>query len=259
MSPGPASAARRPRRAARPAPSAVGALSSLALLALPLLAACGDGSAAVPTTKAAHAAHAAAPGADPSRQLATNDPDAASAEVVDEGLPPAEGPAVGAPLYDFDEPWRDAEGRTRPLAALAGRPQVLALVYTHCTQSCPLIVEHLKRVADSLDARGVGAAKAGIVLVSLDPARDDPATWKAFAARHALDPARWTLLQATQGDEQVRALAAALALRYRRTADGEVDHANATTVLDARGVVRLQRIGLGGAGEVARVVGGLVR
>lgn len=143
-------------------------------------------------------------------------------------------------VHDLESPWTDQAGQVRTLRSLAGRPRVMALVYTHCAHTCPAILAEFKRLEASLPT---DANAPGFVLVSLDPARDTPARLAEFAASARLDPARWTLL--TADDESVRDLAALLRIRYRPEAHGEYSHANAYLVLDAEGRIVHRQEGLG--------------
>ena len=170
--------------------------------------------------------------------------------------PPAAAPSVAAPsvtvasvdtaderwsLYDLPSAWRDQTGAALRLPALAGKVRVVAMVYTSCHATCPLIVADLKRIEASIPAARRDAV--GFVLVSLDPERDTPGRLAEWAARTQLDPSRWTLLAGDDG--AVRELSAALGVRYQAQADGEVAHTNAITVLDAAGAVAHQQPGLG--------------
>ena len=144
-------------------------------------------------------------------------------------------------LYDLPSSWRDQRGATVHLDTLAGRVRVLAMVYTSCHATCPLIVADLKRIEASLPAARRDAV--GFVLVSLDPARDTPGRLTEWAAATRLDPARWTLLN---GDaDAVRELAAAIGVRYQAEGPDALAHSNVITVLDADGAVVHQQLGLG--------------
>ena len=144
-------------------------------------------------------------------------------------------------LYDLPSAWRDQRGAAVRLPALAGKVRVVAMVYTSCHATCPLIVADLKRIEASIPAARRDAV--GFVLVSLDPARDTPGRLAEWAARTQLDPACWTLLAGD--DDSVRELSAALGVRYQAQADGALAHTNAITVLDATGAVAHQQLGLG--------------
>ncbi|HUH13945.1 MAG TPA: SCO family protein [Longimicrobiales bacterium] len=142
-------------------------------------------------------------------------------------------------LYHLRSEWTDQQGRTRTLEELAGRVQVVAMVYTHCGYACPRILMDMKRIEGEVG----GSGEVGLVLVSVDPERDTPERLAAYARSADLDPTRWTLLSAPDGN--VRELAALLGVRYRQTPDGEFEHSNVITVLDPGGVVSHQQQGLG--------------
>ena len=135
-----------------------------------------------------------------------------------------------------EEVWLDQDGRERSLASLDGRVQVLAMVYTHCYHTCPQIVADMKwleAMTEELED------EVGFVLVSLDPDRDDPERLSRYADGIGLDPQRWTLLMGS--DDDTRALAALLGVRYRQEADREIAHTNELTVLNPAGEIVHQR------------------
>lgn len=154
-------------------------------------------------------------------------------------------------VYDLDARWRDQLGNPRQLSSLRGRPQVIAMIYTHCSTTCPFTVAEMKRIERE------SPRDAGFVLVSLDPARDDPARLAEFARERGLDATRWTLLDGS--DDAVRELATVLGVRYRRLSPEELAHSNALTLLDADGVVAYQHAGLDAAEEVVEALGALQR
>ena len=145
-------------------------------------------------------------------------------------------------IYDLDARWHDQRGTAMQLASLRGRPQLLAMIYTHCSTTCPFTVAEMKRIERE------SPANVGFVLVSLDPARDDPARLAVFAKERGLDPSRWTLLDGS--DDAVRELATVIGVRYRRISPTELAHSNALTLLDADGVVVDQHAGLDAADEI---------
>ena len=209
----------------------------LALLAAATLAAC--------TRDAADAAPA--------------DPAVAGATRAGDAAPAAAPVASDYSLYDLGSSWRDQDGDSVRLEELAGKVRLVALVYTSCHATCPLIVHDLQRIEQEV-ARAVPErmGDVGIVLVSIDPARDTPGRLAEWAAENRLDPARWTLLNGS--DAAVRELAATLGVRYQPQPDGELAHTNAITVLDATGAVAHQQLGLGEpARETAAAVAALLR
>jgi protein SCO1/2 len=134
-------------------------------------------------------------------------------------------------LFRMDAPFSDQDGTTFRLAERRGRPQLVAMFYTSCRYVCPLIVDSAKGVEHALspDERG----RLDILLVSLDPARDDTAALRTVFDRRKLDAERWTL--ARTDAQHVRTLAALLGVRYRALADGEFNHTSMLVLLDADG------------------------
>lgn len=161
--------------------------------------------------------------------------------------------ADGYSVYDLPASWRDQRGEARTLASLGGRVQVVAMVYTHCSATCPLVLAQLKRIESSIPA--ARRDQVGFVLVSIDPERDTPGRLAEFAASSRLDPARWTLLAGS--DDAVRELAAVLGVRYQKADAGELAHANVLTVLDRTGVIAHQQLGLDGVARTQELVGQL--
>lgn len=144
-------------------------------------------------------------------------------------------------VYHAESEWTDQHGRTRALGSLAGRVQVVAMVYTNCAYACPRIMLDMKRIEAELGREYAG--EVGFVVVSIDPERDTPEKLAEFAEGSRLDPARWTLLHGSSGD--IRELAVLLGVQYRQTAPGEWVHSNLITVLDRDGVIVHRQLGLG--------------
>lgn len=151
----------------------------------------------------------------------------------------------GAPtdfsIYHQASTWLDQTGAERQLSSLEGRVQVVAMLYTNCSVACPRIMLDMKRIEGELGPEL--REEVGFVVVSIDPERDTPQRLAEFAAGSRLDPDRWTLLTAGEGD--ILELAALLGVQYRETEPGEWVHSNLITVLDARGEVAHRQLGLG--------------
>jgi len=158
------------------------------------------------------------------------------------GAAAAEPPALPEDsLYLLEDRLADQAGQPFVLADRRGKPQLVAMFYTSCRYICPLIVDSAKGVEHALAPEE--RARLGILLVSLDPARDDTAALASVAAKRKLDPARWTLARIEAAG--VRRIAALLGIRYRALDDGEFNHSSALVLLDAEGrvIARTERLG----------------
>ncbi len=144
-------------------------------------------------------------------------------------------------IYHAESVWTDQTSAERQLESLAGRVQVVAMLYTSCAYACPRIMLDMKRIEGELGA--ALSDDVGFVVVSIDPDRDTPERLTEFASGSMLDPDAWTLLTGAEGD--ILELAALLGVQYRETEPGEWVHSNVITVLDQEGVVAHRQLGLG--------------
>jgi protein SCO1 len=142
-------------------------------------------------------------------------------------------------LYQLESEWQTEDNETIQLADLQGKVQLVAMMYTSCTYTCPRIVADLKRIEAGIDKY----KEVGIVLVTMDPANDTPEKLQEFARENKLDPNRWQLL--TSNDESIQELAVLLNMKYKKSPNGDIAHSNIISVLNAQGEIIYQQEGLG--------------
>lgn len=141
-------------------------------------------------------------------------------------------------VYQVGGTWLTENNEPIQLESLAGKPQLIALIYTGCSNACPIIVESMKRVEKQVPVNM--RSKIGFVLVSLTPDTDYPKTLKAFAEKKGLN-SNWKLLRGN--NELVRTLSNALNGRYKVIKDGDVAHSNTVTLLNKQGQIQMQASG----------------
>lgn len=117
-----------------------------------------------------------------------------------------------------------------------GRLVVLFFGYTACPDVCPLTMQ---RLASAVEQLGERAAEVQVVLISVDPGRDEPARVHDYATR--FHPG---FVGVTGSDEEIRAVATAYGIFYERSAGSAasgylVDHSASVLVLDREGRLRL--------------------
>jgi protein SCO1/2 len=151
----------------------------------------------------------------------------------------------GQSIYNLSDKWTAQDGRESKLTSLSGRPVVIAMLYTSCQTACPMTVTDLKRIEASLPPETL--AKVRFAVFSFDPKRDTTAKLAEFAKTRSLDTSRWTLYHGSKA--AVRKLAAVLGIQYKQDSAGEFDHSNVITLVDSGGVIRKQKVGLGGEPE----------
>ena len=166
-----------------------------------------------------------------------------------EGLPP--GKYSEKSLYALKSIWTSDVGREVKLEVLRGRPQVLALFFTHCEHSCPLIVADMKAIDKALPRNLRG--QVDFLLVSIDPERDTPEALRAFRAKHELPTERWTLLRGST--EATRELAGRVGFNYQPGSPTQYAHSLMISILNESGEIVFQQVGLGrGPGEAVEAL-----
>ena len=142
-------------------------------------------------------------------------------------------PLPGDSVYHLQASTQAADGQPVAWSSLRGQPRVVSMFYTNCHLMCPLIIENAKSLQKQLTS--AERKRLGVVMVSLDPARDTPSAMQDVAQRHRV-PDGWQFL--TPADNDVRAIASVLDVRYRVREDGSINHTSVLVLLDAEGRVR---------------------
>jgi protein SCO1/2 len=143
----------------------------------------------------------------------------------------AKTPIPADSIYQLEASFSDQNGEAFKLADRRGKPQLVAMFYTSCQYVCPLIIDSAKGVEHALTEKE--RSGLAILLVSIDPARDDTNALRHVFDKRKLDAAHWTL--ARTDEASVRMLAALLGVRYRTLVDGEFNHTSAMFLLDSEG------------------------
>jgi len=133
----------------------------------------------------------------------------------------------------------DQSGRRVALADLRGKVLALTFIYTTCRDTCPVLTAKMVAIQDKLGADF--GAKVRFVSITVEPEVDTPPVLAAYASAHGADLAGWSFLTGAPADvhEVVRRYGAFA----RRARPGEVDHLFLTSLIDARGMLRVQYLG----------------
>lgn len=156
-------------------------------------------------------------------------------------------PAVEAPPIRLT----DQDGRPFDLASLRGKPVLVFFGYTHCPDVCPTTL------ADVRDALKLVDRDVGVVFVSIDPERDDPAAMKQY-----VDYYRSGFFGLSGTPDEIRTVAGAWGVSYARVETGSASgyamaHTADAFLLDAEGRLR-HRIWFGaGPAVIADRINGL--
>jgi protein SCO1/2 len=130
--------------------------------------------------------------------------------------------------------------RRLSLGDLRGKVVVLTFIYTTCTDTCPLLTAKMAGLQPRLGADF--AQRVFFVSVTVDPERDTPAVLKGYGAAHGARFDGWAFLTGTPAE--IREVAKRYGIFHKKTARGDVDHTFLTSVIDPRGVLRVQYMGV---------------
>jgi protein SCO1/2 len=145
-------------------------------------------------------------------------------------------PRIG-PAPDFALTSQD--GVEVALKDFRGKVVAVTFIYTYCPDTCPLLTAKLAQVQDELGS--AFGAQVAFISITVDPERDTPAVLKDYAQAFGANLAGWSFLAgaaAVIGDVTRR-----YGVFAAKQADGSVDHTSLTSLIDRRGVLRVQYIG----------------
>jgi protein SCO1 len=132
------------------------------------------------------------------------------------------------------------DGAQVSLSDFRGRVAAVTFIYTHCTTKCPILTPMLSMVQDQL---GSDFGRHIVFLsVTLDPAHDTPQALRLYAEAYGANLAGWTFLTGSQN--AVRQLAEGYGVITLKNANGELDHSFLTSIVDRRGFLRVQYLGV---------------
>lgn len=135
-------------------------------------------------------------------------------------------------LYQLKLDLTDQNGTHVGLAVFQGHPVLVTMFYGSCPYVCPLTIKALQSTESTLepDVRD----QLRVLLISLDSEHDTPEVLAEVVNKQNVDTSRWKLVRA--GTHDVRKLAAALGVRYRKLPEGGFNHSTVIALLDAGGM-----------------------
>jgi protein SCO1/2 len=131
------------------------------------------------------------------------------------------------------------DGQSLSLTQLRGKVVVIAFIYTHCPDECPLLTAKMAALQSRLGSDF--GSRVFFISITVDPQRDTPQVLKAYARTFSADLAGWAFL--TGDKEDISALARRYGLFARLAPDGSVEHTILTSIIDRNGTMRVQYLG----------------
>ena len=100
-------------------------------------------------------------------------------------------------LHDLPYRWVDDKGQSVQLQHWHGRPAILTMEFSNCTFVCSITLKRLQDLQAAMDRRG---KQLDIIVVSIDPKNDTPASWTAYRRARGLDRPNWIFLTGKEAD-----------------------------------------------------------
>ena len=125
------------------------------------------------------------------------------------------------------------------LADLRGKVVAVTFIYTLCVDTCPVLTPMMSFIQDQLGADF--GARIAFVSITVDPERDTPKVLKEYAQAFGANLAGWSFL--TGPPDAIRDVTRRYGVFASKSTDGNVDHTFLTSIVDRRGILRVQYLG----------------
>ncbi len=142
---------------------------------------------------------------------------------------------VAAPSFTLT----NQSGKKSRFNATSGKVVLVTFVYTTCPDVCPLFSAHFAAIQRALAEE---KRESYLLLsISTDPKRDTPAKLKAYAEAFKADFKHWQFL--TGSPNALAEVWKAFGVNVKDHGNGQIQHTNLTTLIDAKGVRRVDYYG----------------
>ena len=133
----------------------------------------------------------------------------------------------------------DQSGNGVALADLRGKVLAVTFIYATCKDTCPVLTAKMAMIQRKLGADF--GARARFASITVEPEIDTPAVLKAYANAHGADLAGWSFL--TGASAEIQSVVQRYGAFARRVKPGDVDHLFLTSLIDRKGMLRVQYLG----------------
>jgi protein SCO1 len=121
-----------------------------------------------------------------------------------------------------------------------GRVVAVTFIFASCTDTCPLLTDNMARVQDKLGS--AFGSKIAFLSITVDPERDTPDVLKQYAQNFGADLKGWAFL--TGDPVAIREVGRKYGIFTKKSASGDVDHTFLTSLIDRKGRLRVQYLGV---------------
>lgn len=133
----------------------------------------------------------------------------------------------------------DQSGSRVALADQRGKVLAVTFIYATCRDTCPILTAKMAVMQRKLGADF--GPRVRFASITVEPEVDTPAVLKTYAEAHGADFAGWSFL--TGSSAEIQDVIKRYGAFARRLKPGDVDHLFLTSLIDRKGMLRVQYLG----------------
>lgn len=132
------------------------------------------------------------------------------------------------------------DGERIALRDFRGKVLAITFIYTSCKDTCPLLTAKMVGLQSRLGADF--GRSVYFLSITVDPKIDTPDTLKHYAEMLGVNLSGWAFLTGTS--VEIGKVAKEYGIYYKKAPRGDVDHTFLTSLVDQRGTIRVQYMGV---------------
>lgn len=145
-------------------------------------------------------------------------------------------PTVGpAPAFALT----NQSGNRVTLADHQGKVLAVTFIYATCKDTCPILTAKMATIQRKLGADF--GSRVRFASITVEPEIDTPAVLKAYAEKYSADFGGWSFLTGTSAE--IKDVVRRYGAFAKRMKAGDVDHLFLTSLIDRKGMMRVQYLG----------------
>ena len=131
------------------------------------------------------------------------------------------------------------DGKRVTLADLDGTVRAVTFIYATCKDTCPTLTAKMALIQNKLGADF--GARVRFVSITVEPEIDTPVVLKTYGEKFGADPRGWSFLTGT--GKEIEDVVRRYGAFAKRVKPGDVDHLFLTSLIDRKGMLRVQYLG----------------
>jgi protein SCO1/2 len=135
---------------------------------------------------------------------------------------------------------RAQDGAQVTLAQFHGKAVALAFIFASCSSTCPILTAKMATIQDRLGSDF--GSRIVFLSITIDPEHDSPDVLRRYAETFSANMSGWKFL--TGSPQAIHAIEHQYGIFAARAPSGDVDHTNLISLIDPRGMMRVQYLGV---------------